>query len=237
MINQRARSVIRIEADPESIEIDLRKTAVIVVDMQNAFVSRGGYFDLIGTDISLNQKIIGACKDVINEARLKGTKILYLQMAFSPDLSDIGPEDSPAYRKSRILPLINKRPELKDKIYFAGSWGAEIVEELEPKPEDIVIKKQRYDGFIGTNLDIILRTRQIKFLIFMGVATNVCVESTLRHAFFLDYFPILVSDAVSQKGPVTIQEATIYNTQSLFGWVSTSENIAEAIRSAPSSSE
>ena len=67
----------------------------------------------------------------------------------------------------------------------------------------------------------------------MGVATNVCVESTLRHAFFLDYFPILVSDAVSQKGSDSIQEATIYNTQSLFGWVSTSEKIVKAIRSAP----
>ena len=233
MTSQGTGSIIRIEADPESIEIDLRKTAVIVVDMQNAFISKEGYFDLIGVDVSLSQKIISACKRVITEARLKGTKILYLQMTFSPDLSDVGPEDSPVYRKSRILPMIKKNPELKDKIYFAGSWGAEIIEDLKPKPEDVVIMKQRYDGFIGTNLDIILRTRQIKYLIFMGVATNVCVESTLRHAFFLDYFPILVSDAVSQKGSDSIQEATIYNTQSLFGWVSTSEKIVEAIRSAP----
>ena len=230
MTTQGIRSLIRIEAVPESIEIDLRKTAVIVVDMQNAFLSKGGYFDLIGADISLNQKIIGACKNVINEARLKGATILYLRMALSQDLSDVGPQDSPAYRKSRILPLLNKNPELKEKIYFDGSWGAEIIDDLKPDPGDIVIKKQRYDGFIGTNLDIILRTRQIKYLLFMGVATNVCVESTLRHAFFLDYFPILLSDAVSQKGSKLIQEATIYNTQSLFGWVSTSEKILEALR-------
>lgn len=236
MTPEETRSIIRLEAAPESIEIDLRKTAVIVVDMQNAFISKGGYFDLIGVDVSSNLRIIGACKHVITEARLKGAKILYLQMALSPDLSDIGPEDSPTYKKSRILPMIKQRPELKDKIYFAGSWGAEIIEELKPKPEDIVIEKQRYDGFIGTNLDIILRTNQIKYLIFTGVATNVCVESTLRHAFFLDYFPILVSDAVSQKGSDLIQEATLYNTQSLFGWVSTSEKIVEAIRSAPAQS-
>ena len=233
MTTQGLRSIIRIEADPESIEIDLRKTAVIVVDMQNAFISKGGYFDLIGTDISSNQKIIGACKNVIDEARLKGATILYLRMALSEDLSDVGPQDSPAYRKSRILPLLNKNPELKEKIYFDGSWGAKIIDDLKPEPGDIVIKKQRYDGFIGTNLDIILRTRQIKYLLFVGVATNVCVESTLRHAFFLDYFPILLSDAVSQKGSDLIQKATIYNTQSLFGWVSTSEKILEAIRSAP----
>jgi ureidoacrylate peracid hydrolase len=233
MTAQGIKSIIRIEAVPESIEIDLRKTAVIVVDMQNAFISKGGYFDLIGTDISSNRKIIGACKNVINEARLKGATILYLRMALSQDLSDVGSQDSPSYRKSRILPLINKSPELKEKIYLDGSWGAEIIDDLKPDPADIVIKKQRYDGFIGTNLDIILRTRQIKYLLFVGVATNVCVESTLRHAFFLDYFPILLSDAVSQKGSDPIQEASIYNTQSLFGWVSTSENILESIRSAP----
>jgi ureidoacrylate peracid hydrolase len=233
MTSQGTRPNIHVEAAPESIEIDLRKTAVIVVDMQNAFISKGGYFDLVGVDVSSSQKIIGACKQVITEARLKGAKILYLQMAISQDLSDVGPEVSPTFRKSRILPLIKKSPELKDKIYFEGSWGVEIIEELKPNPGDIVIKKQRYDGFIGTNLDIILRTGQIRYLIFMGVATNVCVESTLRHAFFLDYFPILVSDAVSQKGADLIQEATLYNTQSLFGWVSTSEKILEAIRRAP----
>ncbi len=232
MTNHRAKGNILIEADPESIEIDLLKTAIIVVDMQNAFVSNGGYFDLTGIDISSSQKIIGACREVITEARLKGGKILYFQMGFSPDLSDMGPEDSPAYKKSRILPFINKHPELKDKLYLYGSWGADIIEELKPKPEDIVIRKQKYDGFIGTNLDIILRTHQIKYLIFIGVATNVCVESTLRHAFFLDYFPILVSDAVSQKGSGLMQEATIWNTQSIFGWVTTSENILQSIRSA-----
>ena len=232
MTNQRATGNILIEADPESIEIDLLRTAVIVVDMQNAFVSKGGYFDLTGIDISSSQKIIGACKKVINEARLKGAKILYFQMGFSPDLSDKGPEDSPAHKKSRILPFINKHPELKDKLYLYGSWGADIIEELKPKPEDIVVRKQKYDGFIGTNLDIILRTHQIRYLIFIGVATNVCVESTLRHAFFLDYFPILVSDAVSQKGSDLIQEATIWNIQSTFGWVTTSENILKSIRSA-----
>jgi len=234
MTNQGETGTIHIEADPESIEIDLQRTALIVVDMQNAFVSQGGYFDLTGIDISSSRKIIGTCKGLITEARLKGAKIIYFQMGFSPDLSDMGPEDSPAYKKSRILPFIKKQPEMKDKLYLYGSWGAEIIEELKPEPEDIVIKKQKYDGFIGTNLDIILRTNQIKYLIFIGVATNVCVESTLRHAFFLDYFPILVSDAVSQKGSDRIQEATLWNVQSIFGWVTTSEYILRAVRSAPS---
>ena len=133
--------------------------------------------------------------------------------------------------------MIRQRPELKDKLYIYGTWGADIIEELEPKQGDIVIRKQKYDGFIGTNLDIVLGTYGIKYLVFIGTATNICVESTLRHAFFLQYFPILVSDAVSQIGPSTTQEATIFNVRSIFGWVTTSEKLLNAIRLVESPQE
>ena len=218
-----------VEAEPEPIEIDLIKTAIIVVDMQNAFMSRGGYFDLIGMDISAIQKIVEPCRKIIRVAREKGAKIIYLQMGYSPDLSDAGPPGSPSFHKSGGLNFFREHPELRDKIYFYGTWGAEIIEELKPHQEDIIIRKQKYDGFLGTNLDIILRTLGITHLLFLGIATNICVESTLRHAFFLDYFPILVSDAVSQKGPSVTQEATILNVQSTFGWVTDTIRVIKAI--------
>ena len=221
---------VTIQADPEPIEIDVLKTAVIVVDMQNAFVHRGGYWDLAGWDISATQKIIKPCQEIVYAARERGIKVIYLQMGCSPDLSDIGGQDSPNRRKSRGLALIGQRPELKDKLYIYGSWGADIIEELEPKQGDVVVRKQKYDGFIGTNLDIVLKTYALKYLLFVGTATNICVESTLRHAFFLQYFPILVADAVGQLGPSTTQEATIFNVQSIFGWVTTSEKLLNAIR-------
>jgi ureidoacrylate peracid hydrolase len=228
-MSQGDNAFISIEAEPEPIEIDLLKTAIIVVDMQNAFVRKGSYFDLIGIDVSSTEKIIGPCKNIISEARVKGIKIVYLQMAYSPDLYDTGPKDSPASYKSPSLTLIHQHPELKDKLCFSGSWGAEIIEELKPEPGDIVVRKQKYDGFIGTNLDIILRTLGIKYLIYIGTATNVCVESTLRRSFFLDYFPILVSDAIIQKGSRTMQEATILNVQDNFGWVTDSIRLIKAI--------
>jgi len=224
---------ILIQTEPEPIQIDLLKTAVIVVDMQNAFVSKGGYFDLAGYDLSAARKIVEPCKRIIGIARQKGSKIVYLQMGFSPDLSDIGSPNSPNRYKSRGLKMILQHPELQEKLYIYGTWGADIIKELEPQQGDIVVKKQRYDGFIGTNLDIILRTNNIQHLLFVGTATNVCVESTLRHAFFLDYFPILVSDAVAQIGPALIQEATLYNVRSTFGWVLNSENLLSAMASAP----
>lgn len=230
VVSKEGKNVTLVQAEPEAIEIDISKTAVLVVDMQNAFVRRGGYFDLIGFDISATEKIIEPCREIVRAAREKGIKIIYLQMGYSPDLSDSGGPNSPAWYKSRGLTLIRQRPELKDKLYIYGTWGANIIEELEPQQADIVIRKQKYDGFIGTNLDIVLRTYGAKHLLFIGTATNICVESTLRHAFSLEYFPILISDAVSQMGPSSTQEATILNVQSTFGWVTTSENLLKAIR-------
>lgn len=230
VVSKEGKNVTLVQAEPEAIEIDVSKTAVLVVDMQNAFVRRGGYFDLIGFDISATEKIIEPCQEIVGAAREKGIKIIYLQMGYSPDLSDSGGPNSPAWHKSRGLALIRQRPELKDKLYIYSTWGANIIEELEPQQGDIVIRKQKYDGFIGTNLDIVLRTYGVKHLLFIGTATNICVESTLRHAFSLQYFPILVSDAVSQMGPSSTQEATIFNVRSTFGWVTTSENLLNAIR-------
>jgi len=228
-MNEGVEHTITIEAEPEPISIDLSKTAILVVDMQNAFVRSGAYFDLAGYDISATGKIIGPCQKIITAAREKNLKIIYLQMGCSPDLSDKGAPDSPSALKSRALNLINQRPELKDKLYIYGSWGAEIIDELKPQQGEIIVKKQRYDGFIGTNLDLILRTLGIKYLLFIGTATNVCVESTLRHAFFLDYFPILVSDAVSQMGSNITQQATILNVQNTFGWVTDSLRLIKAM--------
>jgi len=218
-----------IEAEPEPIAVDFLKAALIVVDMQNAFVKKGGYLDLAGHDISATQKIIGPCQKLIAALRPEGVKIIYFQMGYREDLSDKGPPDSPGALKSRVLNFLNRSPEAKEKVYIYGTWGAEIIDELKPQPGDITIKKQRYDGFFGTNLDLTLRTLVIKYLFFVGTATNICVESTIRHAFFLDYFPILVSDAVSHMGPSITHQATLLNVQSTFGWVTTSDNLLHAI--------
>jgi ureidoacrylate peracid hydrolase len=218
---------ITIDTTPEPIQIRPERTAVIVVDMQNAFAKRGGYMDLAGYDIRMTESIIAPCRQIITALRDNGCKIIYFKMGCRPDMADVGAENTPFYLKSKGIALIRKNPGLKDKSYVYGTWGAEIIDELQPHSEDIVIKKQRYDGFVGTNLELVLSTLGIRYLIFIGTATNVCVESTLRHAFFLDYFTILVSNAVSALGPGILQEATIHNVQSKFGWVTTTEKLLE----------
>jgi ureidoacrylate peracid hydrolase len=229
MTKEKRESHTTITAEPESIRIDILKTAVIVVDMQNAFVKKGGYFDVTGHDISGTEQIIGPCQRITIAARQKGARIIYLQMGCSPDLSDRGPADSPYNLKSKGLNLIHRRPEMKDKFYIYGTWGADIIDELKPEPKDIIVRKQKYDGFIGTNLEIVLATFGIKYLAFVGTATNLCVESTLRHAFFLDYFPVLISDAVSHAGSGITQEATILNVRTHFGWVTTSDRFVRGL--------
>ena len=230
MIDQQSH-MITVKAEPQPILVDLGRTALLVVDMQNAFAHKGGYFDLVGLDITPIQRIIEPCRKIIHAAHAKGIRIIYLQMGCSQDLSDKGAPDSPSSVKSRVLSLMKEHPEWIDKFYIYGTWGAEIIEELKPREGDIVVKKQKHDGFIGTNLDIILRTLGAKYLFFVGAATNICVESTLRHAFSLDYFPVLISDAVGPMGSNITQDATILNVQSTFGWVANSEDLLCGIRS------
>jgi ureidoacrylate peracid hydrolase len=94
--------------------------------------------------------------------------------------------------------------------------------------------KTRYSGFAGTTLDSQLRTRGIRYLFFAGIATNVCVESTLRDAYFLDYWPILIVDGTLQAGPAEMQAATLFNVESFFGWTTGSEEVRKLLAAAGS---
>ena len=128
--------------------------------------------------------------------------------------------------------LMNCQPELKGKLLTEGTWDFAIVDELKPAPQDLVVLKTRYSGFAGTTLDSQLRTRGIHYLFFAGIATNVCVESTLRDAYFQDYWPILIADSAMPAGPASLQEATIYNVENFFGWTIRAEEFLRIVRSA-----
>ena len=225
----RSQKGVTLNTKPESIEIDLHRTAVIVVDMQNAFVSKGGMFDTFGWDISAARGVIDNNKKIIIGLRKAGCKIVFLKMSYEPDYSNSGGTSSPNWHKELGLVMMRNNPKYWGKFVTEGSWDEEICPELEVHPGDIILRKQRYSGFAGTNLDGILKTYNIKYCIYTGVATNVCVESTLRDGYFLDYWPILVSDAVDNAGPDITQQATLWNVETLFGWVITSEELLKGI--------
>jgi ureidoacrylate peracid hydrolase len=226
--------VSRLNAKPEAVEIDLHKAAVVVVDMQNAFATTGGMLDIAGMDISGAAAVIASLKGVLEDARRAEIPLIYLQMGYKPDLSNSGGPGSPNFHKELALHLMNCRPELKGKLLTEGTWDFQVVDELKPQPGDLVVIKTRYSGFAGTTLDSLLRTRGIRYLFMGGIATNVCVESTLRDAYFLDYWPILISDGTMQAGPQSLQEATLFNVESFFGWTITAEEFSRVVTTAGS---
>jgi ureidoacrylate peracid hydrolase len=222
---------MKLEAKPEPVEVDLAKSAVVVVDMQNAFASRNGMLDIAGADLSGAPRVVGVISQVLAAARRSGMPVVYLQMGYQADLSDSGGPESPNWYKELGIRLMNCRPELKGKLVTAGTWDFAIVDELAPQPGDIVIVKTRYSGFARTALDAELQARGMRYLFFTGIATNVCVESTLRDAFFLDYWPVLITDATMAAGPPSMQEATLFNIETYFGWtIPSQEFLVKAVR-------
>lgn len=215
----------RLDAKPDPLEIDFKKSAVVVVDMQNAFASKGGMLDIAGVDITGASRVIRIVRSVLDAARSMAVPIVHLRMAYKPDLSDSGGPNSPNSHKELAMTLMCSRPELKGKVLTEGTWDSEIVADLAPQPGDLVITKTRYSGFAGTPLDSQLRMRGIQYLFFAGIATNVCVESTLRDAYFHDYWPILLSDAAMPAGPAAAHEATLFNVESFFGWTMPSQEL------------
>jgi ureidoacrylate peracid hydrolase len=211
----------RLEARPEAIELRIDETALVVIDMQNGYASPGGYVDLAGFDISGAAAVIARVGEALSAARSAGMQVVYLQNGWDPDYVEAGAARSPNYHKSNALKTMRARPELQGKLLARGSWDYDIVEALMPLAGDIRVAKPRYSAFFNSQLDTILRSRGIRNLVFVGIATNVCVESTLRDGFHLEYFGIMLEDATHQLGPDFVQQASIYNVETFFGWVST----------------
>lgn len=107
------------------------------------------------------------------------------------------------------------------------------MDELAPQPGDILVPKPRYSGFFNSQLDSTLRARGIRNLVFTGIATNVCVESTLRDGFHLEYFGVVLADATHQAGPEFAQQAALYNIETFFGWVSSVDAFCRSFATAP----
>ena len=232
---------VLLQAEPEPLEIEAQRTAVMVIDVQNAFLSKGGFFDLGTQSTSLawsscdpteKTRRISNIKRINEAARSRGIKVVYTA-SVTPSVNslsnNLGPY-SPYWRKTKVLALEREHPEWRNKLLIRGTWGADIITELKPQECDILVEKPRFSAFFQTNLDTILRTHDVRYLIFVGIATNICVEATIRDAYYRDYFCILVSDATINQGPAFTEEATIFNVKACFGWVTTTENIVKTMQ-------
>jgi nicotinamidase-related amidase len=173
---------------PETLEEVLAlPSAVLAIDIQNDFMSLDGEIARAGHDMSGMQAILPKCAAFIDEARSLGTLIVHVGLV---TLSN-GRSDSPAMLRAKQM--ISKTMDF----CLEGTWGAEFSPECSPQPGDLVVWKHRSSGFVGTNLDQLLRSNGIETVVIVGEQTPGCIEATYRDASYLDYYNVLVEDCVA----------------------------------------
>jgi ureidoacrylate peracid hydrolase len=228
--------LIEVEARPAPQPLDTSAAAVIVVDMQNDFGTPGGMFDRAGIDIKPIQAIVEPIRHVLRAARANGIPVIFLKMAFQPDLSDSGHPDGPTWRKH--LPLdagvVTTAPDgTPSRILIRDTWNTEIIDELQPQPDDIVMYKNRYSGFFNTTLEETLRERGVDTVVVVGATTSVCVDSTVRDAVFRDLHCIVLEDCtaepIAHNAPRSNHEATLVTLELLFAAIATSDALITAL--------
>jgi ureidoacrylate peracid hydrolase len=204
--------------------------------MQNDFGAKGGMFDRAGIDIGPIRKAVEPTARVIAAARKANVAVIYLKMAFRPDLSDAGGPDSPnrlRHQPFRVGERVQSPDGKESRVLIRDTWNTDILKELAPNASDTVIYKTRFSGFYQTDLDDILKRMGIKYLVVTGCTTSVCVESTIRDAMFRDYSCVLPADCTAEPIGAGLSrsnhEASLLVIQTSFGWVSDSKQVAAAI--------
>ena len=151
------------------------KSAMLIIDMQNAFIHSEGSLSKMGLDTSRTSIVIEPIRLLKQKFKEQNLPVIYIQHTHRPDRKDAG-------LIAEVFPPIMNLGHC-----FDGSWDAEFIEELKPDKDDYIIKKHRFSAFYNTQLEDVLRGVGVETLVVTGIATNVCVESTIRDAFYRDY--------------------------------------------------
>lgn len=228
--------VALVSARPAVFELNPSTSAVIVVDMQNDFVSPMGMFDRLGIPLGIVRAAIEPTSRVLEAARRAGMFIVYLAMQFDENLSNMGSPNAPN-RVRHLLAGVGEEVAAPDggtgRLLISNTWNTKIIDELAPDPGDVVIAKHRFSGFFETELDAVLKARGIESIVFTGCTTSVCVESTFRDAYFRDYRCLLLTDCCAE--PIggtearTNHDATVTLIEAMLGWTSTSDVLLGAL--------
>ncbi|EDX84977.1 isochorismatase family protein [Synechococcus sp. PCC 7335] len=218
-------SHITIPARPYPIALSLEHTALLVIDMQNDFCTPGGWADLKGFDVRETQQPIRPLKALLAALRQTPITIIHTREGHRPDLSDCPPHklDRSKRQKAEI-----GSEGMMGRLLTRGSKSHDFVDELQPLPDEIVLDKPGKGAFVATDLDLILRQRNIRQLVLTGVTTECCVHTTLRTANDLGYECLLLEDCCASLNP-EFHRISVEMTQTIFGWVSVSTKLLQAI--------
>ena len=207
---------IRFDAEPQSIEIDIARSAVIVVDMQNDFCHPDGWFGQQGISVRPTRKPIPTIARLLPEWRAAGGAVLWLNWGVRADLLNL----SPTIRfkgkggAAAAVGYAERSPNDKGRSLVPGDWGARIVDEFAVAPTDITVFKHRLSGFWDNELDTVLRHQGITTLLFAGVNTDRCV---------------FLTDACSTSSPAYVSRAIHFIVRQLHGFVATAEGLLTSL--------
>lgn len=186
--------------------------ALVVIDVQNGFASKGGSYDQLGMGISHYQQVIPKISQLITLCRNTGIPIFYTQAVREQSGIDL------LTRVHKILPKSREERIRKKPICVRGTWDADIVDEIKPAPEDHVVVKRRDSAFHDTEIGVWMKSLGVDTLVFCGIDTSICVEASLRDAFNNGYDVILISDATASGSPKHY-ESTLEVVREYYGLV------------------
>lgn len=228
---------VTVEALPQPIELDLDRTALVIIDMQRDFLLPGGFGETLGNDVSQLQKVIEPLQALLGAARAAGMLIIHTREGHLADLSDCPPAKLNRGEPSKRI----GDPGAYGRILIRGEFGHDIVDELAPLPDEVVIDKPGKGAFYATDFGKVLSDNGITQLLVTGVTTEVCVHTTTREANDRGYECVVVSDCVGSYFPefqrVGLQ--MIAAQGGIFGWTAPSTAViplldAHRDQSAPS---
>jgi ureidoacrylate peracid hydrolase len=192
----------------------IHDSAVVVIDVQNDFCSAGGAFERQGRNLEGIRCMLPTLSAFLDAARQLGVRILFVQHEHRPE---------------QLTPFMRTRERLLfggEGFPLPGTWGAELCREITPRPGEPIVAKYWYNAFSSPRFEQWLTEHNVRTLIFTGVLTNVCVETTLRNADTRDYHAMVVSDCVASDS-AELHRATLANVSGYFGWVSTSRELLD----------
>jgi nicotinamidase-related amidase len=223
--------MIRIDASPFTFEFDRAHSALVIIDMQRDFVEPGGFGETLDNDVSLLAAIVPACQTVLAAWRRVGGLVVHTRESHRPDLADCPPakrkRGNPTLRIGDVGPM--------GRILVAGEPGNQIIAELAPCPGEIVLDKPGKGAFYATGLHEMLQVRAISHLIFMGVTTEVCVQSSMREANDRGYDCLLLEDCTESYFPQfkAAAVAMMRAQGAIVGWTALSADLLPALAVEP----
>jgi nicotinamidase-related amidase len=231
LVRERAAPrAVHLAAAPQALEIDLARTAILVIDMQNDFCHPDGWLASIGVDVTPARAPIKPLARLLPALRGADVPVLWVNWGNRPDRLNLSPSLLHVYKPTgQGTGLGDPLPRDGARVLEAGSWSAAVVDELPASPGDIHVAKHRMSGFWDTPLDSILRNLDVTTLLFAGVNADQCVLCTLQDANFLGYDCLLLRDCSATTSPAYCMDATVYNVNQCFGFTLESPTLLEAL--------